>query len=476
MGLAIVLAIFVFHRLLLGLLARVLPATKKPILPQDSDLPTVTIQLPVYNEPAVVARLLTAVAAIEYPREKLHIQILDDSTDCTCDVIDACLIELATRESGRRFNLIRRGSRVGFKAGALEHGFKESNAELIAILDADFVPPKNFLLELVGYFSDPRIGLVQARWGFLNWNRSIATRAQAALLSVHFQMEQAARSKLGLFMNFNGTAGIWRREAIIDAGGWQSDTLTEDLDLSIRAQMRGWRFVYDDSVVVPSELPEDYAAFSSQQRRWTVGAAQVLRKIGASLVSAPVSPIVRCDALLHLLQNATYLVLVATLILISATLLAGLASTSTFQVIFPHMVGVGAFAYMVLLSVTPMSHLRGWRARLSSVVMAWIFGAGMTVHNGLSFLEGLFGTQLEFVRTPKKGDGCSSPTQRVSKRSSLVVGADIVESSLLLLLWWAVVAGATGGEWSGAIWSGVFGTAFASLFVWKARGLSESAD
>src|SRR5271156_2588737 len=251
----------------------------KPGLPLTSfkDLPRITVQLPIFNELYVVERLLKSVAALEYPRDLLQVQVLDDSTDEMTDIAAKRVAEL--KAAGLDIELIHRTDRTGFKAGALEAGLRSCTGEFILILDADFVPAPEMLRKTVHYFTDPKIGMIQTRWGHLNRTYSVLTRVQAMFLDGHLLLEQTARSRSGRFFNFNGTAGLWRRTCVEDAGGWQHDTLTEDLDLSYRAQLKGWRFIFLADLVTPAELPVDMNGFKSQQHRWTKGSIQTCKKL-----------------------------------------------------------------------------------------------------------------------------------------------------------------------------------------------------
>jgi len=251
-------------------------AKPAPVPPLPDQLPIVTVQLPVYNERYVVERLVDAVCRMDYPKERLEVQVLDDSTDDTEKIVRAHVSRLG--EQGFLIEHIRRNDRTGFKAGALAAGLAACRGEFIAIFDADFVPPADFLKKTLPYFGSPRIGMVQTRWGHLNENYSLLTWIQSIFLDGHFLIEHTARNRSGAFFNFNGTAGIWRKDAIVSSGGWQHDTLTEDLDLSYRAQMKGWQFVYLPDVVCPAELPVDINAFKTQQNRWTMGAIQTAKK------------------------------------------------------------------------------------------------------------------------------------------------------------------------------------------------------
>ena len=262
------------------------------------DWPQVTIQLPVYNERYVVKRLIQSVCRFDYPKELFEIQILDDSTDDTVDIAKAVAGEMMRQ--GFDIGYIHRDDRTGFKAGALKEGLKYAKGELVGIFDADFIPNPQFLKETVPYFTDPRIGMLQTRWGHINSDYSLLTRAQSMGIDGHFGVEQAARAWCGLFMNFNGTAGIWRKKTIEDAGGWQADTLTEDLDLSYRAQLKGWKLKFVSDVVCPAEVPVTINAFKSQQHRWAKGSIQTAKKNLGKLFRSDASLLVKIQAFLHL--------------------------------------------------------------------------------------------------------------------------------------------------------------------------------
>jgi cellulose synthase/poly-beta-1,6-N-acetylglucosamine synthase-like glycosyltransferase len=271
----IILAVYGWHRYYLVWLYMKHRGNEPKPGPMPDPLPVVTIQLPLYNEVYVADRLIEAVAAIEYPREKLEIQVLDDSTDETRTVADLAVRRLSAQ--GIDIKYYHRTDRRGYKAGALEEGLKAARGEFVAIFDADFIPTSDFLARLMPHFVDDKVGMVQARWGHINQDYSLLTKIQAVLLDGHFILEHGARNRSGRFFNFNGTAGIWRRSAIDDAGGWQHDTLTEDLDLSYRAQLRGWRFVFVPGVIAPAEVPVEMNGFKSQQHRWAKGSIQTCR-------------------------------------------------------------------------------------------------------------------------------------------------------------------------------------------------------
>src|SRR5262245_15653862 len=273
----IILAVYGWHRYYLVYLYKK-NSDKEPRTPPAPDpWPVVTIQLPLYNEMYVADRLIESVCRIEYPRERLEIQVLDDSTDETRGIAELAVRRFAAE--GIDIKYLHRADRRGFKAGALEAGLRIARGEFITIFDADFIPTRDFLTRLMPHFRDPQIAMVQARWGHINQDYSLLTKIQSILLDGHFVLEHGGRNRSGRFFNFNGTAGIWRRAAIDDSGGWQHDTLTEDLDLSYRAQLRGWRFVFVSEVVAPAEVPVEMNAFKSQQYRWAKGSIQTCRKL-----------------------------------------------------------------------------------------------------------------------------------------------------------------------------------------------------
>ncbi|WP_051361247.1 glycosyltransferase [Desulfuromonas sp. TF] len=302
------LALYGLHRLWLLLCwsrGRHSPDPLPPPPDEREESPIVTVQLPIFNERFVVARLLDAAAALDWPADRLEIQVLDDSDDDTRAIVDERVAYW--RAKGIDMLLVRRKHRRGYKAGALALGLGRAKGELIAVFDADFIPASDFLRQTVPHFRSPEVGMVQARWGFCNTDHSWLTRLQALLLEPHFRIEHRVRCRRGLFFNFNGTAGLWRRGAIESAGGWQSDTVTEDLDLSYRAQLAGWRFIYLDEVVVDSELPATVSAFRSQQQRWAKGSIQTARKLLPRLLTAPLPRSVKAEAAIHLLSNLGWL-------------------------------------------------------------------------------------------------------------------------------------------------------------------------
>lgn len=366
--------------------------------------PLVTTQIPLYNEANVAERAIRAVAAMDYPRDRHEVQVLDDSTDLTCAIVDQVAAEL--REAGHWVTVFRRPDRTGFKAGALQAGLKAAAGEYIAIFDADFVPSPAFLQQTVPFLVlDAGLGLVQGRWGHLNPDESLLTRTQAIGIDGHFMVEQSARTFNGLMMNFNGTAGVWRRQAIEDAGGWSADTLTEDLDLSYRAQLAGWRTHFVTEAVVPAELPGDIAAFKSQQFRWAKGSIQTARKILPRILRSPVPFWTKIQATLHLTHYAIHPLMLLVALIAWPVMVQFPASLPSFWRPFV----IAALAVVVLAPnatyvVSQRALHRAWFRRLRWLPVLTGLGIGFTVNNTHAVLEALFGRTGEFVRTPKRGD------------------------------------------------------------------------
>lgn len=366
------------------------------------ELPMVTVQLPVFNELHVVERLIRSVGDMNYPKEKLHIQVLDDSTDETREL---CRNEVEKlKAEGFDIELIHRVDRTGFKAGALENGMKTAKGEFIFILDADFVPPKDVLHEMVHFFNDEKIALIQTRWGHINRTYSLLTRIQAMFLDGHLILEQTARSRSGRFFNFNGTAGIWRKSAIIDSGGWQHDTLTEDMDLSYRAQLKGWKFIFLKDVVTPAELPVDMDGFKSQQHRWAKGSIQTCKKMLGRVWSSDKPLLVKLEATVHLTSNFAYLLLIFLCILIHPSMQpeSGLARILLLDlpIFFMASVSVGLFYVCSQIALYPNW---GWVRELKYMPLLLALGIGMSINNGKAVLEALLNQESDFVRTPKYG-------------------------------------------------------------------------
>lgn len=411
------LAVFALHRLSLVLRARRRPP---PIPPCDpAALPAVTVQLPIFNEQAVAARVIAAACALDWPRDRLEIQVLDDSTDATRAL---CAAEVAAwRARGVDIVHLHRADRRGWKAGALDAGRAVARGTLHAVFDADFVPPPGFLRATCGAFADPAVGMVQARWDHLNRDASLLTRLQAMLLDGHFAVEQRGRAVSGACFNFNGTAGVWRAEAIAAAGGWHADTLTEDLDLSYRAALGGWRFVYAVDVRAPAELPADVAAFKAQQFRWAKGSIECARKLAAPAARAPWRWGHRLEALFHLGHNLPYLLTLLVLIAGGAAIALG-AGPSWAPV-------VHAASAATTLAVLGAFVVSGGAPRLGTLVRLpalVALTAGMAVSQSRAIVLGALGRVTPFERTPKDGaTGRARARRRYRAASTGVVAAEL---------------------------------------------------
>ncbi len=361
--------------------------------------PRVTVQLPVYNERYVLQRLVEAVVHMAYPQEHFEIQILDDSTDDTT----ALARELVTRytQAGFAITLRHRAHRQGYKAGALQEGLREATGEFIAIFDADFVPQPDFLRRTLPFASDPAIAMVQARWGHINGRYSALTRAQACGIDGHFWVEQAARCWAGLFMNFNGSGGLWRRQAIEDAGGWQADTLTEDLDLSYRAQLRGWRLKFVPHVVCPAEVPVQMAGLKSQQHRWAKGSIQTARKLLPAIVRAPIPLRTKYQAMLHLTNYLVHPLMVWTALTVPLLLQAEALSTTPLPLLATLGMACATCGPGGLYLYAQVQLYPDWYRRLGALPALLVFGTGIALSNTWAILEGVGNVPSVFVRTPK---------------------------------------------------------------------------
>jgi len=365
------------------------------------DLPRVTVQLPIFNEQFVVERLLDAICRLKYPLEKLDIQVLDDSTDETQAVARGLVEHYAAR--GFAVTYHHRTNREGFKAGALVEGMKTAKGEFIAIFDADFVPPEDFLLRTIHYFTEARIGMVQTRWTHINRNYSFLTEVEAILLDGHFVLEHCGRARSNVFFNFNGTAGVWRRQAIEEAGGWQHDTLTEDTDLSYRAQLKGWKFIYLPEVECPAELPVEMTAFKTQQARWAKGLIQTSKKILPDVLKSDQSFHVKLEAWYHLTANLSYpLMIVLSVLLLPAMIIR--FYQGWFQMLYIDLplflastFSISSFYLVSQRELFPKS----WTRSLLYLPFLMALGIGLTITNTIAVLEALIGRQTAFARTPK---------------------------------------------------------------------------
>jgi cellulose synthase/poly-beta-1,6-N-acetylglucosamine synthase-like glycosyltransferase len=370
--------------------------------PPVAEWPVVTVQLPVYNEMYVVDRLIDAVCALDYPKDRLEIQVLDDSTDETRE-----LVELSVRRQRARgfdITLLHRTDRTGFKAGALDAGLKVAQGEFIAIFDADFVPDADFLRRTVPYFQDDGIAVVQARWGHLNQSYSLLTKVQAIMLDGHFILEHGGRNRAGCFFNFNGTAGLWRRVAIDDAGGWQHDTLTEDLDLSYRAQLRGWRFLFLPDVVTPAEVPVEMNSFKSQQHRWAKGSIQTCRKVLPYILVSDLPLKVKLEAFFHLTANFNYLLMIALSVLMFPAMVVRyeMGWTEMLLIDIPLFAAATLSVFNFYL-ISQREAYPDWKTRVRYLPVVMAIGIGLAINNTRAVIEALSGQAGEFTRTPKYG-------------------------------------------------------------------------
>jgi cellulose synthase/poly-beta-1,6-N-acetylglucosamine synthase-like glycosyltransferase len=396
----IILAVYGWHRYYLVYLYLRNRGKEPGVGATLSPQPVVTIQLPLYNEMYVADRLIASVCAIEYPRELLEIQVLDDSTDETRGIAEAAVRRFAA--AGVDIKYLHRTDRTGYKAGALEAGLKQARGEFIAIFDADFLPSSEFLTRIMPQFADPKIGMVQARWGHINEDYSLLTKIQAILLDGHFVLEHGGRYRAGRFFNFNGTAGVWRRIAIADAGGWQHDTLTEDLDLSYRAQLRGWRFVFLSDLIAPAEVPVEMNAFKSQQHRWAKGSIQTCRKLLPEILRADVPLGVKAEAFFHLTANFNYpLMCVLSVLMFPSMVIRYNMGWYEMMLIDVPLFFAATFSVCNFYMMCQREIHRDWRARIKYLPFLMSIGIGLCINNTRAVFEALFNKQSEFARTPK---------------------------------------------------------------------------
>ena len=406
LSLLALIAVYSFHKL--SIIWRYYLNRDRAIQPlkafSDSELPQVTIQLPLFNEMYVVDRLLESVAALHYPVDKLQIQVLDDSTDETQNLCRAKVAELKQRHLN--IDYIHRCDREGYKAGALSYGLNFASGDLVMIFDADFLPAPSTILDMVHYFSDPAVGMVQARWGHINRHYSVLTEVQALMLDGHFVTEQTSRNRSGCFFNFNGTAGIWRIQTIEDAGGWQHTTVTEDLDLSYRAQLKGWQCVYLPNIVVPAELPMEMNSFKAQQFRWAKGASQVAKKLMMPILQSNIPLYVKWEAFFHLTNNFNYLLLLA-LLLLTLPYQIFLAETGWRYGLAIHLplfliTTLSLLAFYGVAQLEQSEQQSPWKLA-SNMFLLMSVGIGLSINQSLAVCDGLFRMSRDFVRTPKHG-------------------------------------------------------------------------
>ncbi len=416
-------------------------ATKEP--PKEfAELPRVTVQLPIFNEQFVIDRLIESICAMEYPRERLEIQVLDDSTDET-QAVAAALVK-KYQELGHPIVYIHRTNRQGYKAGALDEGLKVAKGEFVAIFDADFVPPPDWLMKVVHHFSNPAIGMVQTRWTHLNRDYSFLTQVEAILLDGHFVLEHGARSRAGVFFNFNGTAGMWRRTAITDAGGWQHDTLTEDTDLSYRAQLAGWKFKYLQDVECPAELPIEMTAFKTQQARWAKGLIQTSKKIMPEVFRANLSWHEKLEAWYHLTANISYPLMIVLSILLLPTEIIQFHQ-GWFQMLFIDFPLFAASTFSIASFYMVSQHLlypERWFKTLFYLPFLMALGIGLTLTNSKAVIEALLGIKSSFKRTPKyrvQAKGERSKATKYRKRLGVLPLLELaIGAWFMWCIWYAI--------------------------------------
>jgi cellulose synthase/poly-beta-1,6-N-acetylglucosamine synthase-like glycosyltransferase len=445
----VILAVFGIHRYVMVYLYFRHKDRRAQPAPLPERLPRVTVQLPLYNEMYVVDRLLDSVTKIRYPRHLLEIQVLDDSADETT-TIAATAVE-RYRDQGFDIHYLHRDDRTGFKAGALEAGLKVAKGEFVLIFDADFVAPPDILERTIGHFQDPAIGMVQVRWGHVNREYSLLTQVQSVLLDGHFILEHGGRNRAGRFFNFNGTAGVWRREAIADAGGWQHDTLTEDLDLSYRAQMKGWRFVFVQDVVSPAEIPVEMNAFKSQQHRWAKGSVQTCKKLLPSILAADLPLSVKVEAAFHLTANFAYPLMVILSVLMFPAMVIRYNMGWYEMMIVDVPLFLGATMSVCSFYLMSQREIFGdeWKSRIKYLPAVLAVGIGLSVNNAKAVIEALLGHESEFTRTPKyRVEGASDEWKQKRYRGTLSF-LPFVE--LLLGLYFTAMAGY-------AFVNGIYGT------------------
>jgi len=403
--LLIVVSVYGFHRYaLVYLYWRHRHKNPKPAGHFD-ELPTVTIQLPMFNERFVARRITERTCEIDYPHDKLQIQVLDDSTDDTVEIALECVEQMRLR--GLNAEFIHREDRTGFKAGALENGMKTATGEFISIFDADFLPEPTFMMDTIHYFTDPKVCVVQSRWDHINRNDSLLTKSQAIFLDGHFAIEHVSRNRSGRFMSFNGTGGTWRRAAIEDAGGWCHDTLTEDLDLSYRAQLKGWKFVFLPEMVSPAELPPEMAAFKAQQFRWTKGGAQNAVKLLPKVLLSKVPFKVKLEAFFHLTSFTLHIFMFGLVLMMFPAMYLQcipVEDGTVWRVIVDTSIFALATMSATVFYCAGQGALTGnWRMPLKYLPVMMALGVGLCVSNTKAIIEAWLGRKSAFIRTPKYG-------------------------------------------------------------------------
>ena len=439
---------------------------------QLSKYPVVTIQLPLYNEKYVVERLLDSITEIVWPPEALEIQILDDSTDETANIVQNKILE--SKFGGFDITHIRRNNREGYKAGALQIGLKASKGEFVAIFDADFIPQKSFLLETIKEFDNPEVGMVQTKWEHLNENYSLLTKLQAFGLNGHFRVEQTGRSKSGSFINFNGTGGIWRKSCIMESGGWQADTLTEDLDLSYRAQMSGWKFKYLEEVPSPSELPVIMSAVKTQQFRWTKGGAETAKKNLGKVLKTRLNFTNKIHAFFHLTNSANFLLLLIASV-ISIPLLLIKYKNPELKIYFDlgsvFLIGFLAISYFYWIANRhELQNSKGSFFKYFTLFI--IFSMGFTLNNSLAVIEGLLGLKTQFVRTPKFNIvGPHGNWKNNMYLSNKLTWTTLLEGLLSIYFFVGIVIGLAVGDYGLILFHLMLALGYAGIFYYSIKKL-----
>jgi cellulose synthase/poly-beta-1,6-N-acetylglucosamine synthase-like glycosyltransferase len=420
----------------------------------DAQIPVVTVQLPVFNEAYVMERLLDNIALLEYPRDKLEIQVLDDSTDETVKSTAAHVQKLQVL--GLDIKHITRTNRQGYKAGALKEGLEIAKGNVIAIFDADFLPKADWLKKTIPYFVDPSIGVVQTRWSHLNRDFSLLTQVQAFALDAHFTLEQVGRNAKGHFINFNGTAGIWRRETIIDAGNWEGDTLTEDLDLSYRAQLKKWKFKYLEEVTTPAELPIVISAARSQQFRWNKGGAENFRKMVRKVVGSDLPIKSKLHGIMHLLNSTMFLnvLIVAVLSIPMLYIKNEYAHLKVYFIVMSFFVLSTLIFFICYWYMYRNTYGGGFKNFVTYIGMFFTFfsvAMGFSLHNSIAVIEGHIGKRSEFVRTPKFNLSAVGGNWRANKYLRKKLSPHVILEGLLMLyfafgMYSAFIVGDQGGD------------------------------
>ena len=422
--------------------------------------PKLSVQIPLYNEMYVAQRVIEAVAALDWPTDRLDIQVLDDSTDETSTIVADAVAKCRAR--GVDIVHLRRGDRTGYKAGALAFGLASAKGEFVVVFDADFVPAPDFARALMDHFTDPSVGMVQARWGHLNRESSLLTRAQSILLDGHFVIEHAARNRSGRFFNFNGTAGIWRRSCIDDAGGWQHDTLTEDLDLSYRAQLRGWRFVFLTDAVAPAELPIEMGAFKSQQHRWAQGSAQTAVKLLPRILRSSLPARVKVESVFHLTANAGYVLMVALSLLIGPAVWyrRGSGAQELALVDLP-LIALSLVSIAAFYLVSQREAYGSWLNAVRYLPVLMAVGVGISINNARAVISGLSGRETEFRRTPKYALAADGTEALATRKYRSRRGLDSwIELALGLYFAGLVLAALADGLWGAVPFLSLFAAGF----------------